>query len=252
MHATSEQLLDIRDGQPVDSDVLSHVELCEKCSHTLKLMQWNKQALVDLPQLAPSPQVFAQLSERLANEQNTKLSPTRREPLQWAAAAAIVAALALWLVPGDVNYEAPQVADSTEISRPELIVPAQARSTAATVEKLQPRVSPNEIALRDELLGRSSALEAVAAQLAELGTMRTSGSTNEALTALEAQLALVDYNLGAVQIDQYVPAELNVMLTRRVNTLENIVRVQRAELARQGYHGFQVMTASNIAEEQTW
>lgn len=245
MHALTEQLLELRDGQPVDSGIVNHVELCERCSQELKLLRKHKEALRELPQLAPSPQVFAQLSERLANEQNAGARPRRHQPLQWATAAAIVAALALWLVPGpaDVEDGLTQIAQQPS---------AQTEAVAAAGEPVQSRVSAVDIALRDELLGRSSALEAVAGQLATLGTMPPSTSTDEALIALEAQLAVLDYNLSALQIDQYVPAELNAMLSRRVKTLENIVGVQRAELARQGYHGFQVMTASNLEEEQTW
>ncbi len=240
MHATTEQLIELRDGVPIDATVLEHVDLCEACSHAFRSLRERKMALQALPQLLPSPRTFELFSERLASERETGRSSTQRNrPLQWAVAAALVAALALWLVPQDTNDSLTQVAKTLP-------------TTVAGSSAGQQLVTSEDMTLRDELLDRSAALEAVAVQLATLGSSEPSASTDDALTALEAQLALVDYNLSAAQIDQYKPAELNTLLTRRVNTLEDIVGVQRAELARQGYHGFQVMTASNFAEDQTW
>ncbi len=239
MHVKIEQLLEMRDGAPVDSAAIRHVELCDSCSRQFKQLHKSRQALLDLPQLAPSPQVFAQLSKRLVNERRAYAPRRRAQPLQWAVAATVVVALALWMVPQSTDRQAIEKA----------LTPV---AQEGGVSRSAPIVAAVDSVKRDELLGRSAALEAVAEQLALLGTGEPSSSTDEALTALEAQLALVDYNLNAAQIDQYVPTELNALLTRRVNTLENIVGVQRAELARQGYHGFQVMTASNIEENQTW
>lgn len=241
MHATTEQLIELRDGIPIDATLLSHVDLCEACSHELRSLRETREALLALPQLSPSPRTFELLSERLASERETgRSSAQRNRPLRWAAAAALVAALALWLVPRDANDGLTQIAQTPPATE------------AGSLAGQQPLVASDDLALRDELLDRSAALEAVAVQLATLGSSEPSDSTDDALAALEAQLALVDYNLSAAQIDQYEPAELNTLLTRRVNTLEDIVGVQRAELARQGYHGFQVMTASNIEEDQTW
>lgn len=240
MHATTEQLLDLRDQRPIDSALMQHVELCERCSCQLRQLRERKQALIDLPQLAPSPQVFAQLSERLANE------PVRRNkpPLLGIAAAAVaVAAIALWMVPTQLNPPAGELAS----------LPLESQNPPAAYAPAAPAgLVAAAATVRDELVERSAALEAVSAQLADIGAAGSSSGTEEALSALETQLALVDYNLNAAQIDQYVPDEVNRLLARRVNTLENIVSVRKAELARQGYHGFQVMNASTIEEEQTW
>ncbi len=240
MHATTEQLIALRDGAPIEAAVVQHVELCEACSHELKLIRDRKRALQELPQLQPSPGTFEQISARFASERNTtQTSRSDHGPLRWAVAAAVVAALALWMIPRDVNDGLTQTAQT---------VPA----TGAVDAGEEQLVASAVIARQQDLLDRSQALEAVAEQLATLGSSESSISTNDALSALEAQLALVDYNLNAAQIDQYNPAELNVLLARRVDTLEHIVGVQRAELARQGYHGFQVMTAANFEEDQTW
>ncbi|MEM7081226.1 MAG: hypothetical protein AAF465_00605 [Pseudomonadota bacterium] len=235
MHATTQQLLDLRDGAPIDSELVRHIELCAQCSAELKLITDRKAALQALPLQAPSAKVFAQLSEQLAYQQQ---APRRNQPLHWAVAAAVVAAIALWLVP-----TAPTVDDLEHGLNP---VAVHAEPSAPAVVAQPHRQE------RRALIQRSNALEAVAQQLAELSVAEPSLSTNDALSALEAQLALVDYNLNAAQIDRYAPEEFNALLSRRVSTLENLVGVQRAELARQGYHGFQVMTASNIEEEQVW
>lgn len=233
MHATTEQLLELRDKRPIDATLAGHVEICGRCSDQLRQLEKHRQALLDLPQLAPSPQVFEQLTQRLEQEQAAQKA-AQRQPLRFAAAAAVVAALALWLIPRAHVPVEPVVANA----------PSQTpAATAASVERID--------RLSEALLERGAMLEAVMAQLSTMGSAPSS-STSDALNALETQLALVDYNLNAAQIDQYRPAELNSMLARRVDTLENMVGVQRAELARQGYHGFQVMTASNFEEEQTW
>ncbi len=241
MHATTEQLLDIRDGTPVDSAVLGHVELCGSCSRELRQFRLNQQALLELPVLAPSPQVFSQLEQRIEDEKRARLSNRRIQPVQLAVAATVVAALALWMVPRDMDSERIE----GELNR-------VAQQNVPSTTQSAPVLVNDEVAQREELLQRSASLEAVAEQLALMGTVAPSNATDEALSALEARLALVDYNLSAAQIDQYAPTELNELLARRVSTLENIVGVQRAELARQGYHGFQVMTASNVEEDQTW
>ena len=243
MHANIEQLLEMRDGAPVDSAAIRHVELCDSCSRQFKQLHRNRQALLDLPQLAPSPQVFALLSERLVSERRAYAPRRRAQPLQWAVAASVVAALALWMVPQSMDRQAIDKA---------LTQVAQEARVASPVARTTPIVAAVDTVKRDELLQRSAALEAVAEQLALLGKAEPSSSADEALSALHTQLALVDYNLSAAQLDQYLPTELNALLTRRVSTLENIVGVQRAELASQGYHGFQVMTASSIEEDQTW
>jgi hypothetical protein len=240
MHATTEQLIELRDGTPIDATVLNHVDLCEACSQELRSLRERRLALQALPQLSPSPRSYELISAAVATRRESGHRPAQRpRPLQWAAAAAVVAALALWLVPRNPEDGMTQVAQ----------IPPAAVAQSSTGQQ---RVTAEDLVLRDELLDRSAALEAVAVQLATLGSSEPSASTDDALSALEAQLALVDYNLSAAQIDQYKPTELNALLQRRVNTLEDIVGVQRAELARQGYHGFQLMTAANFEEDQTW
>jgi hypothetical protein len=53
MHATTEQLLSLRDGLPVDAAVAAHAARCEDCRRRQRGLEQVRDGLRALPELAP-------------------------------------------------------------------------------------------------------------------------------------------------------------------------------------------------------
>lgn len=247
MHATTEQLIALRDREPLDATVRQHVATCSRCADEVEVLRQRQQALRDMQLLEPSPQSFKQMQERLAWERqkpNTRGRWWSQRHLALAASLACVMAVLLGVSSlqktGELDAnENNRVAN--QVSSPTLI------ETDITIE--------TNLKLDDEnlqrLRQRSDALEGLVAKLEEFGRARPQTGTGQAVAALREHITVLDYTLDVTAVEPNPSAELELLWQRRVETLENLVAVQQAELARQGYHGIQMMTASN-AQQETW
>jgi len=229
MHATIEQLICIRDSEPLDAGVAAHVQSCQPCLEHLEELRLRQQQLKELPQQQGSADNFAKIQERL-----TVSSSVRYRYALTAAAVVAALLIGVW-----VNV-------SRDLNTVEQIVESGPMLIEQDVQDLQNGISTQE------LIRRSQTLESVYSRLSQVAADNPTGSTQQALDALENRLAVLDYGLNQRQLSAAEQQELNQLWRRRVDTLQSMVGVQQAELAMQGYHGFQVMPASYSEYENTW
>jgi hypothetical protein len=84
MHARIDQLLSLRDGDPVDADVRAHVQQCPDCSAEAAHLAKTRVRLQELPTFLPPSDMFHEIATRAAQR------PTRRYSLGFAAAGAAI------------------------------------------------------------------------------------------------------------------------------------------------------------------
>jgi hypothetical protein len=165
MHARIEQLLSIRDGDPVDAGIAGHVGQCPACSERLRNLALVREQLQSLPSLEPPGSSWDRIQSRLA-EARPATRGWRGLRAHAMAASAVVAiglvVVASFLVRhgGPSPEIAPQVAldtagpDTTHVA--ELVAQSQRLddllqalpdrpriervSTAATIDTLEERV----------------------------------------------------------------------------------------------------------------
>lgn len=93
MHARIDQLLSVRDGDPVDATVRTHVQSCRDCAAAVQQMRELRHNLAALPQVEPNPGAWQFVVARIAARER---SERRRTIAVRVVAAASVASLALF------------------------------------------------------------------------------------------------------------------------------------------------------------
>lgn len=228
MHASIEQLISLRDREPVDARVATHMKGCRECQGRLADVRDCQTALQQLPLLEPSPAVYAAVRQQL----DRGATAGKRLAVAATVAAAALLVFAWMSISVRLNSAVEGAGQQFAGQGAHGSVRSGAMNAATT-----------------ELIRRSQALESVFAQMAEFPTDRPSESTAMALNALQDRLALLDYGLNQSQLDPQVQEQIQQLWQRRVDTLQSMVGVQQAELARQGYHGFQVLPASRLDDD---
>jgi hypothetical protein len=204
MHARIDQLLSLRDGEPVDAEVRVHVQQCTHCLAEAALLAKTRSRLQELPTFAPPadrwPQIAAQAVAR----------PSRRVPLAIAAASAtlIVGVLALIAI-RDASY-GPLVAEKPFV---------EDRTPSAT--------SDSDV---QQLIAQSRELDALLQYLPDrphverVSLAATVDSIEERIQVLDWQLA---YGSDA-GLDQ---RQAHRLWSERVELMDSLVKVRYAESA---------------------
>lgn len=126
MHADIHQLLSLRDGEPVDASVASHVKECATCEAELTRLSVMRTRLQALPSVDVPPAAWAGIRARMNESQS---APPRRSG--WAIAAGVTVALVTGLVVRELVSR--QEASSVASAPPPQIVSA---ATAVPLEEL--------------------------------------------------------------------------------------------------------------------
>jgi hypothetical protein len=95
MHARIEQLLSVRDGEPLAADAATHVASCADCAAAVSQLADLRERLRALPALAPDPDGWRRLQSRAAARSEAVLRRRR-----WAGYAAAVTLAAVALLAG--------------------------------------------------------------------------------------------------------------------------------------------------------
>ncbi len=230
MHPTFEQLSSVRNSGPVDAEIQQHLNDCQDCHHQVELINARRVELNALPLIPARPEAWDAIQKQLQETSDQK----RQRPVLLAAAG--LAALAMMVTSFMVTTR--QSADITETRRVVDVLPQP------SVEYVQ--VSANMGNHTQNLVKRSQQLESVIAQLSQLSGSAPSTNARQALGALQDRLAVLDYGLNYAQAAAYSPYQQQQLWERRVNTLEGIVDVHKADLARQGFHTYAVIPAGNF------
>jgi hypothetical protein len=194
MHARLDQLLSLRDGEPVDAEVRDHVQQCDACRaeiHRLSRMQERLQAL---PPIDPPHDFWRDIE--------SKVDADRARP-KWR----FVAAAALVVVAGALGYLRSHDRESQTIARTE---------TAATP-------SSAEI---ERLIAESRELEALLAYLPEPQVERV--STVAAVDSLEQRIQWLDWQLANAD-DDLDPQQTQRLWSQRVDLMDSLVKVRYAQ-----------------------
>lgn len=193
MHARIDQLLSIRDGEPVDAGIAQHVPACTRCAAELRRLVRQGEALRRLPQHA-APDVWSRLGERARSQGRLQ---------KWTAVAAVlvlgvIATIAYREEPHDVAGRA---------------------SVAAT-------------GMADEqfssLLARSHALERALQSLPQRTAVERAG-TAATIDGLEQRIQWLDHHLNHADDAGLDDRQTAHLWQERVALLDTLVKVRYAE-----------------------
>jgi hypothetical protein len=170
MHARLDELLSLRDGDPVDAGVRVHVEACARCAAVRAGTAALRERLRELPPVAAARgDGWPDLRSRLSR---ARRASRRRAALASVAAAASLAALGLFAVL--------RLNDGTPLHT---AVVARPPDGADVADRLA------------ELRNRSQALEAVLAAMPERPAVERA-ATSVPIAALEAEVQWLDHRLA--------------------------------------------------------
>ena len=225
MHATTKQLLEIRDGERIASDVHSHIDFCDICQGELARLARVRDELQALPVIAPDKGLW----QAVAVESLGRPAPHR---FSWASAAAIAASFVIALVlvtrlapgPGDsAQGGAESVAGNTE--------QAPAQIPATNVSEVVPSV---EIVSSDELRNRSRRLENLRRVMPQRPQV-VRASTTRTIVDLEDRIALVDMRLNEADRLGLTPKQEHALWRERVNLMNTLVRLEYTQISSPRY-----------------
>lgn len=97
MHATTEQLLDIKDG--IETPLNQHVSSCHKCQEKLKQLKQIQQDLYNL-----SSQLPKNIWQNIYNQAQPPSNKRKRYPL-YALAASLVASIVLFIIQSNYRID---------------------------------------------------------------------------------------------------------------------------------------------------
>jgi hypothetical protein len=207
MHATTEQLLSLRDGQPVDSASATHVARCAQCRRRLDALSRMRARLRGLPELAPPGDLWRVIAVNA-------VARTRRPRRQWPQFVGLAAGLVLG-VALLVNL-APRTGDE----------PVRGTTTDLVASTPAPASSVNGVT-RAELLETSRRLEAALRALPAAPQV-TRASTALTIAELQDRIYEVDLVLSDPRLD---PARERALWQQRVTLMNTLVRVRYSQLS---------------------
>jgi hypothetical protein len=197
MHARLEQLLSLRDGEPVDATIRDHVVGCAACAAELTHLATTREHLRSLPMLDPPNQLWAQISARIGEVESRRAKGRPVWVSLGAAAAASVLAAIFWF---DGAHQSSVVLRASESS-------SQMQLTA--------------------LVQRSQQLEA------ELDALPQRPSVERVATAanidgIEQRIQWLDFHLSAAN-DALNQLQTQQLWQERVNLMDSLVKLRYAE-----------------------
>jgi hypothetical protein len=211
MHATTEQLLGLRDGEPVPEAVHDHVEGCDRCRRELMRLARLRDELRRLPAIEPDRSLWEAVAVGSLEER-----PVPR--FSWASAAGIAASFVVALV------VLARIGPGSE--------PAATPSTAASApsrEAVGEVVPSGSVATVADLQLRSRRLENLRRAMPERPRV-VRASTASTIADLQDQIALVDLRLNAADELALTPAQREALWRERVNLMQTLVRLEYARL----------------------
>jgi hypothetical protein len=225
MHASIEELLSLRDGEPAAGATAAHVAGCARCRAELDQLRHVRSALGALPLQEPAPSAWARITQRAARP---AYSPFALLATGFAAAAALgLVGLLVTRAQKPESAQAPAVATTTE--------PAAADSAPATAPPAA-TAGPAAVAATDTeaLIARSRLLEAVLEKVRYEPQVVNAG-TAATIATLEDHIALVDYRLNLEVEDPLSPEQSRRLWQQRVDLMDSLVNVRYAQLQRVSY-----------------
>ncbi|MGE5625108.1 MAG: hypothetical protein ACM3ZT_06135 [Bacillota bacterium] len=200
MHASLEQLIGLRDEEPVAAEVQQHVRGCSRCAKALNELVALREGVATLPDPLPPPGVW----DRITAEAAARRQPARRR----------------WLAAGGVGLAA-SVAAAVLLVNLRLSTPAAAPVAAATPSTAAPSVG--------QLMAESQYLEHAVLNMNSADSLAVSAGTASTVAALEDRIALVDYELNNMPAGGG-DAKRAELWKQRVDLLQSLAAVRYAQV----------------------
>ena len=201
MHANFQELLSLRDGESVSSDLERHVSDCIQCGRELSRLQRLRHELLQLPQFEPGRHTWNSIREQLKSQTKHTTSNARIYLAAAGLATAMLALSVLWAVSH---------------------VSTVSRSTSADTDLIEPLVT------------RSQQLEAILEQLPQRPSVRRA-ATAATIDELQSRIQWLDLQLSNLSKDAPDSEQTQRLWNTRVQLLDSLVHVRYAEAARDGY-----------------
>lgn len=210
MHARIDQLLSLRDGEPVDAQVSSHVAQCTVCSSELQRLSTLRRRLRELP--AFEPEGWDAIQSSLAEPPRAR---SRRVTIA-AAGVAVAAIGAALVILNDAGRHEENIATAH-------IEPAAAEAAEASA---QPSLA--------DLVSRSRDLEEMLSELPTRPAIERV-TTAGAIDTLERRIQWLDLQLSHAPEAGLSERQAERMWRERVDLMDSLVKVRYAE---SGYVAF--------------
>lgn len=205
MHVTTEQLLNLRDGDAAAPAVEAHVQICASCRRELERLAGIRDQLRALPEISPRKGLWQSVAV-------TSLSRKPATPFPWLSAVAIAASFVLGLAL--IQRLGPGIPAPDQ---PEAQVP---------IAEVVPSVEPVAVG---ELQQRSRQLEALRrAMPRRQGVIRA--STARTIADLQDQVALVDMRLNAAAELGLTPGQQQALWQERVILMRSLLQLEYAQI----------------------
>ena len=203
MHADIHQLLSLRDGEPVDAGVVSHVKQCVACETELTRLSVMRARLQALPSVDAPSSAWAGIQARVGEGQS---APPRR--IGWAIAAGVVVALVTGLLVRELA-SGPEALPVASVPSPQ-IVPAEA-------------VVPLE-----ELVAQSRELDELLNYLPERPAVERV-SMAVTIDTIQQRVQWLDQQLSYAPDTGLDDAQAYRLWRERVDLMDSLVKVRYAE-----------------------
>jgi hypothetical protein len=225
MHATTKQLLEIRDGETIASDVHSHVDFCDVCQGELARLALVRDKLRTLPVIEPDRSLW----QTVAVESLDRPAAHR---FSWASAAGIAASFVIALVL--VTRLSPGPGDSTEDVGEPIAGNTEQPSASVIANNVAEVVPPVEKVSSDELRNRSRRLENLRRAMPQRPQV-VRASTTRTIVDLEDRVALVDMRLNEAERLELTPKQEKALWRERVNLMNTLVRLEYTQISSPRY-----------------
>ena len=217
MHASIEQLLDLRDAQNQDGhagdpELRVHLDSCGACRAELSRLRNLRKTMRSLPEIEPPDGRWQSIAQA-----PSKSTPSWRQPLAWGIAASLL--VMVWLA-GNLSGRDSidnRVADSADVAATGSTVASQAQASTGTsqtddVNALKNRSRQLGVLLQS-LPGRPDVVRA---------------GTDDTISSLENSLAMVNYTLNRPDT-ALTSGESKELWQHKVNLMDSLVKVRYAE-----------------------
>lgn len=211
MHATTEQLLSLRDGRPVDAAAAAHVAECPQCRRAVRGLDTMRAQLRALPELDPPRDLWKTIALETSAAAPAPPGPT---PWYWPVGVGVAAACAL------------TVALVLNVGQRPDDGPAPGTTTDLIAATPAPMSSVNGVTTA-ELLETSRQLE-TALRVMPAAPQVTRASTALTIADLQDRISQVDAMLNDPRLDAASEQEL---WRQRIRLMDTLMQVRYAQLA---------------------
>jgi hypothetical protein len=210
MHASTDQLLSIRDAQPVAAEVAQHVRHCLLCSEQLLRLARAREQLRSLPQQDAPAVAWEQIQAQLSQPATT----TRQRRFGSTAAIAAVAMLAVVITAG---VRESQIASTADARAPHDLAP--------------PLSQGDPSAHVAELVAQSQQLEGLLQSLPQRPRIERA-STAATVDTIEQRIQWLDFQLSYAPEGGLDEVQARRLWRERVELMDSLVKVRYAETGR--------------------